>query len=164
MFSRERPLIGTTSLLTPLPTDPERSSRRFLHKNKGSSGERSSPLRLKHASKEARPEPPFLRSSGRMTMISRSPPKLWQHPRLQMDFDKKREAAVSNNNGTSKTHKTVMISHHVHVLRRRDLTLEESDSSVEPRKHPIIFFYCSLHRRILRHKASASEHTEACKT
>jgi len=46
-----------TSLLTPLSKDPGRNNERFLHNNKGSSNEKSSP-RLEHASKEARPEPP----------------------------------------------------------------------------------------------------------
>ena len=62
--------------------------------------------------------PPLI--SVRMTRIPKSPPKLWQRsppkpwqrPGLQMDSGKTHETAVSDQNGISKTHKT-MISNHV---------------------------------------------------
>ena len=56
-------------MLTPPSRDPERSSERFLHKNKGSSDKRSSPLRLEQASKEARLETPPSAHLGRMIRI-----------------------------------------------------------------------------------------------
>jgi len=104
------------------PEDPWRSFERFLDKNKRSS-RWSSHLYLEHAFKEARPEP----SSAHLKKhqrASRSPPKLWQGPELQTDSSKTRGSNVQPR-WNSKTHKTVMISHHVLVRRRRGLALEE---------------------------------------
>jgi len=120
--SGEHPSDSTTSLLHQCPKDPWRSSGRFLHKNKRSSRWRSH-LHLEHTFKKVRPKP----SSAHLKKhqrASRSPPKLWQGPELQTDSSKTRGSNVQPR-WNSKTHKTVMISHHVLVRRRRGLALEE---------------------------------------
>ena len=124
-FSRTFKLSkGTTSFPTPLSWDPGRSFRRFLHKNKISSNERFS----------LSPERRLQRSHIRTTLLCASQgerqgspgslPKQ-QLPELQSDSSKIRKAAISDLDGTSKTHKTVISSHLVSVLLRRDQALEE---------------------------------------
>ena len=83
---------GTNLLLIPLSRDPrirEEIIGRFLHKNKSSSSERSSPFCLKHASKEAKPTPPFsahlrendeiLKKPSQTTSMPQTPDRLLQN-------------------------------------------------------------------------------------
>ena len=93
----------------------------------------SSNIRLEHASKEVRPET----ASAHFRENDKNP----------------QEALQSNGNApgfrrTPIRYKTMIISHHVLILRRRGITLKESDSSAEPiQKHSIFSSYCSPHRR-----------------
>jgi len=65
------------------------------------------------------------RTSTRITRISKKPPKQPQHPGTQTDSDKTHETAMSNQNGTSKTRKKVMVSHPLQGVRGKDLNLTE---------------------------------------
>ena len=82
-----------------------------------------------------------------------------------MDSGKTRETTMSNQHGTSNTRKTVMISHHIPMLRRRDLTLENSDYQWSPNVNTQLSLRIA-HRteRIPKREASTSEQNEASKT
>jgi len=86
MFSGEHLLEGTTSLFTPLSGDPERSSRRFLHKNKGSSSKNIVSPYSGICLQGSQTRTVILRISGRMRRIPKKPSKATAAPLTQDGF------------------------------------------------------------------------------